>query len=104
MKPPSLPPLQQLPKNWAMQTSAQYFFIRELSGFPAADLKCRQMGGDVAGVKRRPGKGADGVGRAGRLALMPHSGIIEVRPEDAHGGPERVRPHRRLPPAHHLRV
>src|SRR5258705_6001732 len=62
------------------------------------------MAGDVARVKRGTGKGADGVGSAGGLALMPLSGVVEVRPENAHGGSERVRPHRRLPPAHHLRI
>src|SRR6266542_4999182 len=88
-----------------MQTSAQYFFIEEpRSGLPAADLKCRQMAGDVARVKRGTGKGADGVGSTGSLALMPHGGVVEVRPEDAHRGSERVWPHRRLPPADHLRV
>src|SRR6185503_11492655 len=74
------------------------------SGLPVADLKCRQMAGNVGGVERRTGKGADGVGSAGGLALMPHGGVVEVRPEDPHGGFERVRPHRRLAPAHHLRV
>ena len=63
-------------------TTAQYFFTDEPSGLPAADLKCRQMAGDVAGVKRGTSKGADGVGSAGGLALMPHGGVVEVRPED----------------------
>src|SRR5205823_7154747 len=68
------------------------------------NFKSRQVPGDVAGVKRGTGKGADGVGSAGGLALLPHGGVVEVRPEDPHGGSERIRPHRRLTPAHHLRV
>src|SRR6185312_8471882 len=71
---------------------------------PAADLKRRQMAGDIAGVGRRPGKGADGVRSALSLALVPHGGVVEVGPEHAHGGLKRVRPQRRLPPAHHLGV
>src|SRR5213082_1845582 len=68
------------------------------------NLKSRQVSGDVTGVKRGTGKGADGVGSAGGLALLPHGGVVEVRPEDPHGGSERVRPHRRLTPADHLRI
>src|SRR6266545_8329013 len=103
MKTASLPPLKQ---------SAQYLgneddcliFLHQKSGLPMADLKCRQMAGDVAWVERGTRKGADGVRSAGSLALMPHGGVVEVRPEDAHRGSERIWPHRRLPPADHLRV
>ena len=68
------------------------------------NFESRQMAGDVARVKRGTGKGADGVGGLWGLALMPHGGVVEVRPEDVHRGSERVRPHCRLPPADHLRV
>src|SRR2546430_11102889 len=68
------------------------------------NFESRQMAGDVAGIKRGTGKGADGVGGPWGLALLPHGGVVDVRPEDAHGGSERLRPHRRLTPADHLFV
>ena len=71
MKLASLLRMQQSPKNWAKYTNAQYFFTEGISGLPAADLKRRQMAGNIAGVKRRPGKGPDGIRSADGLALLP---------------------------------
>src|SRR5262245_5712880 len=69
-----------------------------------ANLERCQMPGDIAGIKGWPDKGADGVGSVGGLRWTSHGGIIEVRPEDAHRRPQRVRPHLRLSPAYHLGI
>src|SRR5436190_5737661 len=74
------------------------------SGLPMPDLERGQMPGNVVGIKGGTGKGANRAGTGSGLGRRPHGGVIEVRPEYCHGGLERVRPHRRLPPAYHLGV
>src|SRR5262245_54466576 len=69
-----------------------------------ADLERRQMPGDIAGIKSWANKGANGVGSVGGLRWTSHGGVVEVRPEDAHRRPQRIRPHLRLSPAYHLGV
>ena len=91
------------PKISLPGTAAQYF-LSGTSGLPAADRERRQMAGDVVGVERRAGEGADrpGARRPSRRVPAPRrKGRAGTRPSAVlsasglNGG---------LPPAHHLRI
>src|SRR5258707_1037355 len=69
-----------------------------------ADLERGQMPGDVGRVEGRPGKRADGVGGASRLALLPQGGVVEVWTKYRHCRFEPLWSHRRLSPPHHLGI
>src|SRR6266852_6202160 len=51
------------------------------SGFPTSNLERRQVPGNIAGIERRAGESANGVGRIGGPAIVSQRCVIKVRPE-----------------------
>src|SRR5215813_13892627 len=61
------------------------------SGLSMPDGKRRQMARDVVGIERRAGERADRIESFGGLAGVSKRPVIQIRPEHAHRGFQRLR-------------